>query len=274
MSRNPEAFADMVVLTVKAALGPILERLASAEARLATLASVESVSDVRNRIAIVETKAAAPVSIQDAPAVDLAPLLERLAVLDAKVAATGDLRDRVVAMETKAAQPVVAEVSAGPTPAEIELALRDKIEPVTKHVNALSERLAVMEVRAPLPGPPGQDGKDGLNGKDGVDGLGFDDMDVEFDGDRTVLLKFARGTKTKAWPLVFPYLKNQGVYIEGKSYMPGDLATWGGSMWHCNEETSTKPGDGSKAWTLVVKRGRDGKDGRDAAGPAPMVKVS
>ena len=53
------------------------------------------------------------------------------------------------------------------------------------------------------------------------------------------------------------------------------MATWGGSTFHCNETTTSKPGE-SKAWTLMVKRGRDGKDGRDlspAATALPVVTV-
>jgi hypothetical protein len=86
-------------------------------------------------------------------------------------------------------------------------------------------------------GEPGPPGKDGLHGKDGTAGLSF-----------------------------------EGVYQDGKSYEFGHLVTWAGSSWHCNEPTTTKPGDGSKAWTLMVKRGRDGKDGRDAV-TVPVVSV-
>jgi hypothetical protein len=95
---------------------------------------------------------------------------------------------------------------------------------------ALRERLAALEARPPVagpPGPPGPAGADGINGKDGTAGLRF-----------------------------------TGVYVDGCSYHPGDLVTWAGSSWHCNEPTASKPGDGSKAWTLMVKRGRDGKDGK------------
>jgi hypothetical protein len=57
------------------------------------------------------------------------------------------------------------------------------------------------------------------------------------------------------------------VYVEGKAYEPADCATWAGSMWHCNEATSTRPGDGSKFWTLMVKAGRDvGRDTREQGG--------
>lgn len=88
------------------------------------------------------------------------------------------------------------------------------------------ERLAALEARPSIPGPTGEAGPPG---KDGIDGR--------------------------------PGLTYQGVYQDGKAYELGDVTTWAGSTWHCNEATETKPGDGSKAWTLMVKRGRDGKDG-------------
>ncbi|WGM01781.1 hypothetical protein [Arsenophonus nasoniae] len=52
-----------------------------------------------------------------------------------------------------------------------------------------------------------------------------------------------------------------GVYSIEKEYQKGDVVTWGGSLWHCNEQTKDKPGEhNAKGWTLIVKRGRDGKD--------------
>lgn len=59
-----------------------------------------------------------------------------------------------------------------------------------------------------------------------------------------------------------------GVFDEERSYRKGEFVTDGGSLWHCNAETTTgeKPGK-SEVWTLAVKRGRDGKDaGKDARG--------
>lgn len=51
-----------------------------------------------------------------------------------------------------------------------------------------------------------------------------------------------------------------GVYSKEKEYEPGDVVTWGGSLWHCNEQTKDKPGEhNSKGWILIVKRGRDAK---------------
>ncbi|KQM92159.1 hypothetical protein ASE77_11810 [Sphingomonas sp. Leaf226] len=54
-------------------------------------------------------------------------------------------------------------------------------------------------------------------------------------------------------------LKYRGVHEPNVAYDTGDTVTHGGSLWHCNVLTKERPGEGSKAWTLAVKRGRDGK---------------
>jgi hypothetical protein len=160
--------------------------------------------------------------------------------------------------------------------------LRDRLEKLegrpdlelafTKEISLVRERIGILEVRAQVPGPPGPAGRDGLNGKDGVDGFSLKDFSVELDADRTMVLSFADGTLKKSWPIRLPFMRQEGVYIDGKSYSVGDVVTWGGSQWHCNEDTTTKPGDGSKAWTLIVKRGKDGRDGKDAQ-TLPVVSV-
>lgn len=105
-----------------------------------------------------------------------------------------------------------------------ELALERALRP-------LGERMATLEARPPVPGPRGEKGEPGTDGAPGHDGRD--------------------GT---------PGLTYCGVYVDGRTYEKGDGVTWAGSLWHCNETTLTKPGDGAAAWTLMVKRGRDGKD--------------
>lgn len=134
------------------------------------------------------------------------------------------------------------------------------------------------------PGPPGRDGRDGVpgapgipgekgvDGRHGQDGLGFDDLAVLHDGARGVTFRLIKGDRIKEFHVTIPAVIYRGVYTDGKTYDVGDTTTWGGSLWHCNEPTTTKPGEGSKAWTLTVKRGRDGKDGQDAPS-LPVVKV-
>jgi hypothetical protein len=135
----------------------------------------------------------------------------------------------------------------------------------------MRERLAVAEVKTGAPGPPGKDGRDG---KDGADGFGFDDLTIEQIDERTAVYKGTKDDRVREFGRFKSHAMIQrGVWLEGKSYERGDVVTWGGSQWHANEDTATKPGEDAKAWTLVVKRGRDGRDGKDAAVPPPVVKV-
>jgi hypothetical protein len=129
----------------------------------------------------------------------------------------------VLAIKSALAPVVAAQTALQEQIADLSRRVQD--DAFTKELGALRERVAVVEVRPVLPGPPGDPGPPGKDGADGKAGL--------------------------------TYL---GVFQEGKQYEVGELVTWGGSMWHCNEATELKPGEGSKAWTLAVKRGRDGKD--------------
>lgn len=131
---------------------------------------------------------------------------------------------------------------------------------VDRTLRPLEIKLAVIEDRKPLKGEKGDPGKDAEPGKDGKDGVGFDDLSVEHDGERQVTFRFARGDQVKEFPVVFPVLIYRDVYRPEKAYARGDVVTFGGSMWHCNAATEEKPGDGSTAWTLAAKRGRDGRD--------------
>lgn len=113
--------------------------------------------------------------------------------------------------------------------------------------------------RLPVP----KDGRDGVDGKDGRDGVGFDDLAVEFDGEKTVTFKLERGEVSKEFSLVLPVVVDRGIFLEGKAYTAGDAVTWGGSFWVAQKETSAKPDSPDSGWRLAVKKGRDGKDGRN-----------
>ncbi len=104
-------------------------------------------------------------------------------------------------------------------------------------------------------------GKDGVPGRDGVDGHTFslDDFDIEPLDERTIKMGFTYGEVKHSFELAIPALIYRGVWREVETYQRGDLCTWGGNIWHCdNDGCATKPDGG--AWTLAVKRGRDGKD--------------
>lgn len=284
MAHTPEDFADMVAMTIKSVVAPLVQRLAAVEAKSATT------QEVRDRVVVLETKVGLPpvsdpalVEIRDrlkalelsqsAPRTDdagVAEIRDRLGALEAKSGMVPppdlELRDKLVALETRVSIPDTSAVHLSERLALVEGRVQD--DALAKELGTFRERVAVLETRAPVPGPAGQ------NGKDGADGMGWDDLAVQHDGERTFTVKLMRGERVKdAGTFTVPVDIYRGVYAEGSTYERGDGVTWGGSEWHCNEATSAKPGEGSKAWTLKVKRGRDGRDGRDAA-TVPVVRVN
>jgi hypothetical protein len=58
-----------------------------------------------------------------------------------------------------------------------------------------------------------------------------------------------------------PVMVYKGIWKEG-TYTKGSTVTTGGSLWHCNRDTTDKPGT-SEAWQLCAKKGTDGRDGKD-----------
>jgi integrin beta 3 len=148
--------------------------------------------------------------------------------------------------------------------AELVLRMQAALAPVLR-------RLEVLEQTPPrdgrdglpgLPGTPGLPGEPGRDGKDGVDGFALDRLDAEaLDGGRTLVVTLHHGESVQRLELRLATMIYRGVFRDGETYQLGDTVTWAGSLWHCNAPTGAKPGDGSKDWTLTVKKGRDGKDG-------------
>jgi hypothetical protein len=54
-------------------------------------------------------------------------------------------------------------------------------------------------------------------------------------------------------------LRYLGVWKDNAEYQCGNFVTFKGGLWHCNVRGTrgAKPGDGSDAWTLAVKSGRE-----------------
>jgi exonuclease VII small subunit len=112
--------------------------------------------------------------------------------------------------------------------------------------------------------------KDGIDGRDG---LGFEDLEVEFDGVKTVTFKLVRGDLTKQFDLTMPVVVDCGIFKEGHVYTPGDSVTWAGSYWIAQKDTGAKPDSPESGWRLAVKKGRDGKDGRNSVDKTAPVKL-
>jgi hypothetical protein len=119
---------------------------------------------------------------------------------------------------------------------------------------------AIEEVRAlaRMPGPRGE------RGEPGKDGLGFGDLRLRQVDDRTYIVEASRDGEVKeVGTITNPCMLYKGVYKDGSVHQRGDVITWAGCLWHANDATMDKPGDGSKNWTLAVKCGRDGRNGKD-----------
>jgi hypothetical protein len=135
----------------------------------------------------------------------------------------------------------------------------------------LMVRDAAAKVAATLPKP-----------KDGVDGLGLEDFDIALSEDgRTLSFRFVRGEVKLERQVKLATLIYRGVWREGE-YERGDVVTWGGSAWHCQQQTKDKPGGpipgtpvaaGGGSWRLMVKEGARGKDGGGASGSASRETV-
>jgi hypothetical protein len=281
-----------IAALVAAAVAPAMERLAAGMARVDSFAANEkNLTELRDRLVTLETEHRMP----PPPDPAIGELRERFAVFETKAAQpavpgvvemrTDDTRDRVLALETKAAQPLALET--------VVSDLRGSFERIEKRLHeeasantALRERIAVLETRAPVPGPAGKDGADGR------DGMGVEDFIAEHDGERNITLKYARGERVKtAGTFKIPAMIYRGVYSEGRPYEPGDTVTWGGHLWHCDKATTLKPDavapinqgekgvefrgqNGKDYWTLVVRKGDTGKQGpQGPSGVLPVVSV-
>lgn len=113
----------------------------------------------------------------------------------------------------------------------------------------------------------GRDGADGAAGKDGRDGFSLDEFDATLmDDGRTVLLSFAQGDTIFKAEMGIPAMIYRGVFKEGQEYERGDTVTWGGSLWHCDADTTLeKPDSPAKHWTLAAKKGRDARPAKEGS---------
>lgn len=135
-------------------------------------------------------------------------------------------------------------------------------------------------------GVPGSAGADGIDGRDGKDGAGIADAFVGRDGELVLTYDdgrvknlgagFARGINAEAIAEMVRRAVadlHKGVWEPG-AYCKGDQVTYGGSLFIAVADTaaSDRP-TASEAWTLAVKRGRDGKDATPSKAPRPALPL-
>lgn len=157
----------------------------------------------------------------------------------------------------------------------VKAAVAEAIAPLQLRIKELEDRPQPKDGEPGKPGAPGRDGRDsvvaGKDGTNGIDGLGFDNFTFERQG-RIMIWKFHAGDRTKTFEVYDDSMKYRGTFRETETYERGDCTTFGGSLWCLtadNPPPQAKPAEDSKAWTLVAKRGRDGRSLERA--PVPPV---
>lgn len=289
------AFGQEIVAAVKGYVDPLIERIAVLEQRLAAFEALDGVAAVARReaeAAVFEVLNDIPTPAPGEPGAKGDPgppgpgvtpeeLAAAVAVAVAALppappgpkgdpgepGAKGDPGRAATVDEVLAALPPLPEVVVPPVPVsmlinragELVCTYSDggvaTVGPVVgrdgKSVTPEEVAALVAAAVAEIPKP-----------KDGRDGLGFDDLEMEFDGERAFAVRFQRGADVKAFPFTLPNTIYRDVFDDAREYQPGDLVTWAGSIWHCNKPCrGVIPGAGAKDWTLAVKRGQPGKDG-------------
>ena len=83
------------------------------------------------------------------------------------------------------------------------------------------------------------------------------EMDAVADAIATAITNATRPLEKRITKLEGLQLKYVGVWKHGAVYAPGQFVTEAGALWHCNYQTTARPGESSSDWTLAVKSGRD-----------------
>ena len=87
---------------------------------------------------------------------------------------------------------------------------------------------------------------------------GVEDLSADFDGERTLKLRFSRGEITEEISICLPVPLDRGVFKQGRAYCRGDGVTHGGSFWIAQKDfPEGKPDSGNGSWRLAVKHGAD-----------------
>lgn len=101
-------------------------------------------------------------------------------------------------------------------------------------------------------------GKDGDKGLDGKDGADFSDVELDYDGERSLIIRGKGGELVKRLPIPI----DRGYWREGMKSEKGDVVTQEGSAWIALKDTNTKPcRENADDWRMMARKGRDGAPG-------------
>lgn len=113
----------------------------------------------------------------------------------------------------------------------------------------------------------GKDGDPGSNGKDGAD---FTHVEIDYDGERGLIIRGQGGEIVKRLPIPI----DRGYWREGMKSEKGDVVTQEGSAWIALKDTSAKPcRENADDWRMMARKGRDGGPGpagKDYKPPEPV----
>lgn len=90
-------------------------------------------------------------------------------------------------------------------------------------------------------------------GKDGAD---FSNVEIDYDGERTIIIRGQGGEIRKHLPIPL----DRGYWRDGMTCQKGDVVTHDGSAWIALAETRERPGMATKEhWRMLARKGRDGR---------------
>jgi hypothetical protein len=235
-------------------------------------------------------KAAHEAALRIVPSVVIPQLAESVKALplpkdgvpgrDGRDGASVTIADLLPLIETRIAAGIAEAVKALPPP----MPGRDGLSVTIEDLRPVVLELVAAEIAARpardgrdglpgVPGPAGEKGLDGINGKDGIDGrpgekgadgadgLGINNAAMTFDETKGYALVMSNGERS--FEMRLPQGWDAGVWRQGRQYPKGCNVTFKGDQWTAQVDTVNRPGD-TPDWRLAVRRGRDGKDLRDA----------
>lgn len=116
-------------------------------------------------------------------------------------------------------------------------------------------------------------GSDGAAGRDGKDGADFSEVELDYDGERGLIIRGKGGEIVKRMPIPI----DRGYWRDGMSAEKADVVTQEGCVWIALKDTNVKPcRENASDWRMMARKGRDGMQGpagKDYNPPEP-VKLS
>ena len=95
--------------------------------------------------------------------------------------------------------------------------------------------------------------------KDGKDALSLKDLDIIVDDHgRRITFVLDDGQRREERTIVTALPVYREIWKKDGAYEPGDMVTWGGSIWIALKATSAQPNGYNPDWKLAVKRGKNG----------------